>query len=247
MIMERIDKLLSVELNITRSAAKALIRSGRVSVNGAVAETADKKIDPDADEVIANGTLLSFRKFVYIMMNKPSGVISSSDGRKTGEKTVLDILPEDMRRKNLFPAGRLDKDTTGFLLITDDGVFAHNILSPKNHISKTYIAELDRPFDSSLIQEFAKGVVLGGEQCLPAVLKSLNAENTSAQIILKQGMYHQIKRMFSKFGITVVKLKRIAMGGLLLDEDLEPGRCRYIREKELALITSGKNMSDRGE
>lgn len=120
--MERIDKLLSSELNITRNRAKSLIKTGRVKVNGIAVRSADTKINTDTDEVEADGKVLSFRKFVYIMMNKPAGVISSSDGRKTGEQTVIDILPEEMRRKNLFPAGRLDKDTTGFLLITDDGL-----------------------------------------------------------------------------------------------------------------------------
>lgn len=242
--MERIDKLLSSELNITRSRAKSLIKTGRVKVNGIAVRSADTKINTDTDEVEADGKALSFRKFVYIMMNKPAGVISSSDGRKTGEQTVIDILPEEMRRKNLFPAGRLDKDTTGFLLITDDGVFAHNILSPKKHISKTYVARLDKPFDDRVIHAFECGVELGNEKCMPADLKSLNSDNTLAQIVLKQGMYHQIKRMFLKFGITVLKLKRISMGGLLLDEKLEPGACRYISENELALITSCDNMPD---
>lgn len=148
--MERLDKFLSREMNITRTQAKAVIRSGGVTVNSFPAKTADMKIDPLKDLVSANGTDVSYNKHVYIMMNKPKGVISSSDGHKTGEKTVVDILPPEMKRKNLFPAGRLDKDTTGFVLITDDGEFAHDILSPKNHIPKTYTAVLDKPFNSAV-------------------------------------------------------------------------------------------------
>ena len=172
------------------------------------------------------------------MMNKPKGVISSSDGRKTGEKTVVDILPDEMKRKGLFPTGRLDKDTTGFVLITDDGGFAHRILSPKNHIPKTYIAVLDRPFDQSVIADFEGGMLLNGEKCLPASLESLNADNTRAKIVLRQGMYHQIKRMFKKHSITVLELERTAMGALSMDGSLSPGQARYLNEEELLLVES---------
>lgn len=237
--MERLDRLLARELNITRSEAKSAIKSGKIRINGRACTAADAKINPDSDCVEAEGKELSVKKFVYIMMNKPPGVISSSDGRKTAEKTVIDILPEDMRRKNLFPAGRLDKDTTGFVLITDDGAFAHKILSPKNHISKTYIARLDRPFDPSLAGDFESGVMLGGVKCLPARLESINENNDEARVVIRQGMYHQIKRMFAKYSITVTELKRVAMGGLELDKSLMPGECRYITPKELDAIISG--------
>lgn len=240
--MERLDKFLSRELNITRSEAKSLIRSGGVTVNSASAKTADMKIEPSTDRICANGAEISYNKYVYIMMNKPKGVISSSDGRKTGEKTVVDILPPEMKRKNLFPAGRLDKDTTGFVLITDNGEFAHNILSPKNHIPKTYIALLDKPFDSTVTADFESGMELGGEKCMPAFLESLSADNKQAKIILKQGMYHQIKRMFKKHSITVLELKRVAMGSLPLDENLALGEARFIDEKELSLVTCADFM-----
>lgn len=240
--MERLDKFLSRELNITRTQAKAVIRSGGVTVNSFPAKTADMKIDPLKDLVSANGTDVSYNKHVYIMMNKPKGVISSSDGHKTGEKTVVDILPPEMKRKNLFPAGRLDKDTTGFVLITDDGEFAHDILSPKNHIPKTYTAVLDKPFNSAVKADFENGMELSGEKCMPAILESLSADNKQAKIILRQGMYHQIKRMFKKHSITVLELRRVAMGGLELDKNLAPGEARFIDEKELSLITSADSM-----
>jgi len=144
--MERIDKLLSHSLNITRNEARALLKKGGVRLNGKAVSSPAEKANEQSDCIEVNGEKLTFQKFVYIMMNKPPGVISSTDGRKTDEKTVIDILPPEMKRNGLFPAGRLDKDTVGFMLITDDGAFAHDILSPKKHISKTYIAELDKPF-----------------------------------------------------------------------------------------------------
>ncbi|MCD7872071.1 MAG: rRNA pseudouridine synthase [Clostridiales bacterium] len=234
--MERIDKVIASQLNITRSEVKKLIKENQVILNSELVRVSDKKINPQADEIIVKGQILNFKKFVYIMMNKPKGVISSTDGRKTAEKTVLDILPDEMKRKNLFPAGRLDKDTTGFMLITDDGLFAHNILSPKNHISKTYIAVLDKPFDSIVISEFSNGVTLKNEICMPAVLEPVCENFKIGKVIINQGMYHQIKRMFSKFGITVLDLKRVAMGNLFLDEALDCGKCRFLSQKEVNMI-----------
>lgn len=234
--MERIDKVISKELNIGRSEAKALIKQGRAVLNGLPVKSFNDKLDEEKDTLTVDGREIVFRRFVYIMMNKPKGVISSTDGRKTAEKTVIDILPKAMKRKNLFPAGRLDKNTTGFVLITDDGEFAHRILSPKNHVEKEYIAELDKPFDDDMIDAFAKGVTIGEDECLPAQLAAVNDDRKTARVIIKQGMYHQIKRMFKKFSIEVVELRRIQMGGLRLDEALAPGACRYLSENEVKLI-----------
>lgn len=225
---------------MTRSEAKTLVKSGAVQVDSAVVKSADLKIDPRAARVFVNGREIAYNQYVYIMMNKPKGVISSTDGREAGAKTVVDILPEDMKRKNLFPAGRLDKDTTGFVLITDDGAFAHRILSPKSHVPKTYIAVLDRPFDLSVKADFESGMVLGGEKCLPASVECVNGDYTRAKVILKQGMYHQIKRMFKKHSITVLELERTAMGALSLDANLAPGQARYLNEEELLLIDSAE-------
>lgn len=236
--MERIDKIISNELNIARSDAKSLIKSGRVFVNGVCEKSASRKLDEEKDILNVSGKEIKFRRYVYIMMNKPKGVISSTDGRKTNEKTVVDILPDDMKRKNLFPAGRLDKNTTGFVLITDDGEFAHRILSPKNHILKTYIAVLDKPFDETVVKAFEKGVIIGTDECLPAVLEAVNGDYKIAKVVIKQGMYHQIKRMFKSFGIEVIELRRIKMGKLALDENLEEGECRFLDEFELELIKS---------
>ena len=233
--MERLDKTVSHKLNITRSEAKALIKSGSVLVNNAPVKAADYKLI-DTDRVSVNGRELLFDGFVYIMMNKPAGVVSASEDKK--EKTVLDLLPGDMRRKGLFPAGRLDKNTTGFMLITDDGDFAHRILSPKKHVDKTYIALLDKPFDAEVIEEFKNGLELDGEKLLPAELEALDCDYTKAKIVIRQGIFHQIKRMFKEFGITVIELKRIKIGKLTLDEGLGEGEARYISKDELLLLQS---------
>lgn len=241
--MERIDKIISLQLGITRSQAKALIKAKKVLINGVPVKSANDKADMDKDSLVADGKEVSYQKYVYIMMNKPKGVISSTDGRKTKEKTVIDILPPEMKRKNLFPAGRLDKDTTGFMLITDDGEFAHSILSPKRHIPKTYIAWLDKPFDDAVVQAFETGVVLKDDVCMPAEIKPYNGDFSAAVVTIKQGKYHQIKRMFKKFGITVVNLKRIKMGGLCLDEVLLPGQCRYISADEIVMLRAENNFA----
>lgn len=233
--MDRIDKILARELNISRTDAKALIRKGLVVVNDSVVKTADFKCDENA-KIIVDGKEISNNEFVYIMLNKPKGVISASEGR--GDKTVVDILPNDMKRRGLFPAGRLDKDTTGFVLITDNGEFAHNILSPAHHIDKTYIASLDKPFDDALVEDFKSGMVLNGEDLLEAEIEPLNDEKTIARVVLRQGLYHQVKRMFKKHGITVLELDRIKIGKLSLDKSLSQGQARYITDDELNLITS---------
>ena len=234
--MERIDKIISSELNITRSEAKSLIKKGAVVKNGAAVRSADEKALPGEDIITVGGRELSYNEFVYIMMNKPKGVISSTDGRKTNEKTVVDILPDNMKRRGLFPAGRLDKNTTGFVLITNDGAFAHNILSPKKHIQKEYIAVLDKPFDENVIMQFEKGVKIGDEICLPASLSAVDSSFTVARVILKEGKYHQIKRMFAVFGIKVIELKRVSMGALMLDENLDGGECRFLTAEEVKKI-----------
>ena len=236
--MERIDKIISKELNIGRNDAKSLIKSGKVFLNGSSVKSPSEKKKKKKDVLTVGGRVIHLRRFVYIMMNKPEGVISSTDGRKTSEKTVIDILPEDMKRKNLFPAGRLDKNTTGFVLITDDGEFAHRILSPRSHVPKTYIAKLDKPFDDEISDAFSNGITIGDDECLPAVLEPVDGDYTLARVIIKQGMYHQIKRMFKKYSIEVIGLKRIKMGRLNLDESLAAGECRYIDEKELEMINS---------
>lgn len=231
--MTRIDKILARELNISRTQAKQIIKQGRVTADSQTVKAADFKCSDDA-QIFVDGEKIGNSEFVYIMLNKPKGVISASDGK--GEKTVVDLVPDGMKRKGLFPAGRLDKDTTGFVLLTDDGELAHNILSPSHHIDKIYIAELDKPFDDSVVQDFENGMSLNDEKLLSAEITPLNEEKTVAQVVLRQGLYHQVKRMFKKHGITVVELKRTKMGGLCLDLSLGEGECRYLTNDEIEML-----------
>lgn len=231
--MTRLDKILSTQLNISRTDAKQMIKKGRVSVNGIPAKSGDVKV-ADADIVAVDGNEISYSRFVYIMMNKPKGVISASDSK--GEKTVVDLVPSDMQRRGLFPAGRLDKDTTGFVLLTDDGEFAHSILSPSRHIDKTYVVTLDKPVTPEVVQDFRFGMELNGERLLQADAQIISEDATVCRVVLRQGLYHQIKRMFKKHGLTVVELKRVKMGNLPLDDSLLPGECRYLSQNELDSI-----------
>ncbi|WP_294951706.1 pseudouridine synthase [uncultured Eubacterium sp.] len=233
--MTRLDKILSTQLNISRTDAKQMIKKGRVSVNGIPAKSGDVKV-ADADIVAVDGNKISYSRFVYIMMNKPKGVISASEGK--GEKTVVDLVPSDMQRRGLFPAGRLDKDTTGFVLLTDDGEFAHSILAPSRHIDKTYVVTLDKPVTPEAVADFRSGMELNGERLLQADAEIISEDATVCRVVLRQGLYHQIKRMFKKHGLTVLELKRVKMGNLPLDDSLLPGECRYLSQKELDLICS---------
>jgi 16S rRNA pseudouridine516 synthase len=173
------------------------------------------------------------------MMNKPAGVLSAT--RDPNFRTVLDSLPESLRRKGLFPAGRLDKDTEGFVLLTNDGALAHRILSPKNHVPKTYFARVEGQIPPELPQEFASGVTLGnGDACKPAALEILG-EN-EARVIITEGMYHQIKRMFHRYGLSVAYLKREKIGGLALDSELPLGEVREITREELGMLCDFQGM-----
>jgi 16S rRNA pseudouridine516 synthase len=234
--MERIDKFLASALGISRKDADALIRKSDVCVNGVPVKSPSEKADGETDVITVDGRRIEYSRFVYIMMNKPQGVVCSTDDKTC--QTVIDLLPADMRRRGLFPAGRLDKDTTGFVLITDDGAFAHDILSPKKHIPKTYIATLDKPADGTLAEGFAKGVELKDEKCLPAELEIISGDGMTAQVVIRQGMYHQVRRMFAAYGIKVTALKRTKMGGLELDSKLGEGEYRYLTDEEVKNITN---------
>ncbi len=236
--MERLDKIISSSMNITRSQAKSLIKSGSVKINGKATVKPDIKCA--ANDVTVNGKNINYKKHVYIMLNKPVGVVSTS--KSESDITVTDILPEKMKRKNLFPAGRLDKDTVGFVLITDDGDFAHSILSPRRHIEKTYEARLDSKIDERTAEKFRSGITLAdGTKCRTAKLEiSESGNHQLCRIKISEGKYHQIKRMFAANGIRVTYLKRTAIGGLALDSSLKEGEARYISEEELKQIT-GKN------
>lgn len=233
---ERIDKIIASQGLATRSEVKAMIKRGEVVLNGAVIKDSGTKACY-SDEILINGQKLLQTKFTYIMLNKPEGVVSATDDKRY--KTVVDILPDDLKRKNLFPAGRLDKDTTGFCLITDDGEFAHDILSPSKHVTKTYIARLSNAIDYEQAKKgFLEGVILGdGTVLLSAVLEQIEDGDTPIyKVIVKEGKYHQVKRMFLRFGAEVTELKRIAIGGLPLDNSLKSGEARLVSADELKSI-----------
>lgn len=233
MPMLRLDKLLCSQGGGTRSEVRALLRAGRVRVNGAPARDPAQKIDPETNEVTLDGRTLRYSAHVYIVMNKPTGVVSASRDPKA--RTVLDLLPPDLRRPGLFPAGRLDKDTEGLLLITDDGAFAHDILAPRRHVEKEYLAALDAPVGEEEARRFAAGLTLeDGLCCLPAQMRPL-PENRAA-VVLREGKYHQVRRMFAACGRQVLRLRRVRMGGFALPADLPPGCARLLGENEAELI-----------
>ncbi|MBC8571014.1 pseudouridine synthase [Zongyangia hominis] len=234
--MERLDKVLANMGAGSRKEVKALIRQGRVRVDGAVVSSGETKVDPEESRIEVDGAPVRYQRHVYLMMNKPLGVISASSDPK--EKTVVDLVPERWRHWDLFPAGRLDKDTEGFVLLTDDGAFAHDILSPRKHIPKTYVAKVDIPLDERAVKAFASGMDIGaGQICQSAELILRETEGgQECVVVLKEGMYHQIKRMFGALGGKVLSLKRVRMGDLPLDESLAPGECRELTKEELARV-----------
>ncbi len=233
---ERLDKIISSQGLVSRSEVKQLVKRGDVTVNGVVVTDSSLKFSYD-DVITVKGETLFQSRYTYIMLNKPKGVVSATDDKR--DKTVVDILPDELKRKNLFPAGRLDKDTTGFCLITDDGEFAHNILSPSRHVTKTYIAEVSDSIDIEKAKKsFYDGVVLAdGTVLLRAILEELHcADKYMFKVIIKEGKYHQIKRMFASLGTTVTELKRVAIGGLALDESLPEGSARLLTAEEIKSI-----------
>lgn len=231
----RLDRMIASQGRYTRKEAAALIKSGTVCVGGAVVKDGSVKVDPDNDSVTVGGAPFIYSEHVYIMMNKPGGVVSASEA--PGEKTVIDLVPEELRRRGLFPAGRLDKDTTGFVLITDDGDFAHRILSPSSHVEKTYVAGLSEAIPEEKLAEFENGVTLAdGYVCLPAKIRPLGPDGLTVEIKLREGKYHQIKRMVAACGSRVTALKRTRMGSLELDPGLAPGECRLMTREETKVI-----------
>ena len=225
----RLDKLLADTGRWSRKEAKLLIKQGRVSVQGAVERAPERKVDPEALRVEVDGIPAAWSRFHYYMLHKPAGVLTATEDKR--QRTVLDLLPGELRR-NLFPVGRLDKDTTGLLLLTDDGALAHRLLSPKYHVDKVYLAEIDGTVDQSDIDAFHSGMPLGdGEVCLPAELEPLGEGR--CRVTLREGKYHQVKRMLAVRGKPVLALHRYAMGDLTLDEQLAPGNYRELTPEEV--------------
>ncbi|QNK39403.1 pseudouridine synthase [Caproicibacter fermentans] len=235
MAMQRLDKILASQNLGSRKEVGAIIRSGRTNVNGVAVKRSEQKADPDSDVITVDGEILEFKKFIYLMMNKPVGVLSAS--RDPRARTVVDLLPPRLRRRGIFPAGRLDKDTRGMLILTDDGAFAHRMLAPKSHVMKWYEAELDSPVSQGDILAFRRGVTLGnGMTCLPAELSVLReGEHPLVLIKVREGKFHQVKRMFLARENLVLSLRRVRIGGLSLDPALPEGAARELSPEEVSL------------
>lgn len=238
-MLQRLDKLIASQGRFSRREVQELIKNGAVKVNGITVRDRGAKSDDEKDIICVNGEQLDFQRFVYIMLNKPKGVVSATNDKN--EKTVIDLVPKEFKGRNLFPAGRLDITTTGFVLVTDDGDFAHRILSPKNHIEKTYEARLVESVTECQLEAVRNGIELkDGTKCLPAKVTVLaDGEKPLVEIKICEGKYHQIKRMFAAAGNGVIELKRTQMGGLTLDVSLKEGECRLLDAHEVQKIEKG--------
>lgn len=232
----RIDKLLANLGYGSRKEAKKLLKDGAVRVNEVVVKDAKQHVDPGKDTVTLNGETIEYKEFIYLMMNKPSGVISATEDQ--ADETVIDLLELEDQVYEPFPVGRLDKDTEGLLLITNDGQLAHRLLSPKKHVPKTYFAVIDGEVTENDAIVFKKGVTLDdGYETKPGELKILKSGiRSDIELTIMEGKFHQVKRMFEAVGKKVVYLKRISMGPLLLDETLELGEYRELTDEEVELL-----------
>lgn len=235
----RLDKFLSATGTATRTEAKRAVRAKAVSVNGAAAQSSDMQIDPFRDEICYRGEKIIYREFTYIMLNKPEGVVSATeDGR---DKTVLDLLPQSIKKDKLFPCGRLDKDTLGLVLITDNGDLAHELLSPRSHVSKAYRFKAAEPISDESVALLEKGLTLAdGYLTKPAKIE-LYSNRSEGVITLTEGKYHQIKRMLGAIDNKIIYLERITFGALTLDEGLKRGEWRFLSEEEIQSLKNHKN------
>jgi len=238
---QRLDKILSHMGVGTRSELKKMVKQGRIHVDGKAVKDSGIQVDPDVHVIEADGERIVYREMIYLMLHKPPGVVSATED--TRDRTVLDLLKKEDRSFNPFPVGRLDKDTEGLLILTNDGPLAHDLLSPRKHVPKTYEARVLGNVDEEDVKRFKQGVQLDdGYDTMPAELTVLNHEDTEEgvvsriSLIIHEGKFHQVKRMFQAVGKRVIYLKRVAMGGLQLDPDLPIGRYRELTEDELNLL-----------
>ena len=235
--MERLDKVLAGTGRWSRREVKDLVRQGRVRIDGMTARTAEEKLDPDAAAISVDGQPVETERFTYVMLHKPAGVLSATEDSR--QSTVLDLLPPELRKRGLSPVGRLDKDTEGLLLLTNDGALAHGLLSPRHHVDKTYRARVAGLVNEEDCRLFAGGLDIGEKKrTMPALLRVLSVTEgetgpiSETEITIQEGKFHQVKRMFAAVGKQVIYLKRTAMGGLLLDETLQKGEYRKLTREE---------------
>lgn len=236
----RIDKFLANQDIGSRSQVKQYIKKGMISINGTVCKSPEQKIDENTDQISYNGTVIGYQKHHYYMLNKPAGCVSATNDNL--HTTILDLLKGSVSVKNLFPVGRLDIDTEGLLLITDDGELSHNLLSPSKHVAKTYFARIDGLVTEEHIKAFKAGLDIGDDKPTKPgtlVIKSTNPDTSTSEILLTitEGRYHQVKRSFEALGMKVTYLKRLSMGSLALDEALAPGEFRKLTDSELQALT----------
>jgi len=235
--MERIDKILSNLGHGTRKEVKALLKKGKVEIDGIIAKDSAMKIDPDKAVIRVSGEEINYRKYIYLIMNKPAGVVSATVDNH--DETVIDLLDQEYHSFKPFPIGRLDKDTVGLLLITNDGELNHKLIAPKNHVDKVYYAEINKFIDAKDITTFKNGVVIDdGYKCMPAILEVLNANDDGSEVMvtIQEGKFHQVKRMFESVDKKVVFLRRISFGPLKLDENLCEGQYRELSEEEISSL-----------
>ena len=230
--LERLDKVIASQGKYSRKDVKKLASSKRILVNDKIANKTDIKVDPEVDVIKIDGEELFVRKYLYLVLNKPKGYVSATKDNK--DKTVLELVPKELFNKDLFPAGRLDKDTTGLMIITNDGMFAHDILSPRKHVDKTYLVTIDIETNEEMVKGFLEGVKLNDGVCKSSKMEIVDFNK--AIVTLSEGRYHQIKRMFGCFGAKVVELHRLSMGHLSIPKDLKVGECRELKQEEIELI-----------
>lgn len=238
----RLDKFMSLCGRATRTETAKAVRGGEIFVNGVPAKKADAAVDPDADEILFRGERVIYRAFTYILMHKPDGVVSATEDRLKGEMTVLDLLPDDVSRVRpaLFPCGRLDKHTTGLVILTNNGQLSHRLLSPARHVDKTYVFTVKFPLSEEDVSRLASGVDIGGYVTAPCSLTldppDGEGKCRSGRITLHEGKYHQIKLMMEAVHNQIRTLARVSFGPLSLDPALEPGQWRYLTDEEAALL-----------
>lgn len=235
--MERLDKVLANLGYGSRKEVKALVKSGEVEIDGIRVKDSAMQINPEKSTILVSGEKVFYRQFIYLLMNKPDGVVSATFDNY--EETVIDLLSEEYKVFEPFPVGRLDKDTHGLLLITNDGELNHKLIAPKSHVDKVYYAEIDALVDESDIEKFKAGVILDDEyECLPAKLKILSTDKNGSkvEVTIREGKFHQVKRMFISRGKKVVYLRRIRFGSLIIDENLNEGEYRELTCEELNKI-----------
>lgn len=233
----RLDKFLVSTGSVSRSESTKLCRAGKVSVNSVIVKDSSFKIDPEKDEVTLLGKEIKYRKYTYIMMNKPEGVVSATED---GDTTVIDLLPSDLQRIGLFPCGRLDKNTHGFVLLTNDGKLSHFLLSPKHHVKKTYYFETKFPVSHEDKEKLEAGVDIGGYVTARCEVELLDEKK--GRITLTEGKYHQIKLMLAALHNQVVYLKRESFAEIALDESLSEGSWRYLTDEETGILEYNFNI-----